>query len=95
MPQEAVTFTLHDQQAFHESEISNGILYLTPDGRFLPSESSLDAQPPHTIPKDGIIINDPAMRGQYDGPHLARETIPRRHKNFIDFSINWMKAPKI
>ena len=43
MPQEAVSFTLHDQQAFNESEISNGILYLTPDGRFLPSESSLDA----------------------------------------------------
>ena len=85
MPQEAVTFTLHDQQAFHESEISNGILYLTPDGRFLPSESSLDAQPPHTIPEDGIIINDPAMRGQYDGPHLAREIIPRRHKIFHRF----------
>ena len=28
MPQEAVTFTLHDQQAFHESKMSNGIYIL-------------------------------------------------------------------
>ena len=76
MQPEAVMFTTQDQQAFHESEQSNGVLFLTPDGRIVPSESTLDAQPPHPEPKDAIMINDPAMREHCDGPNLADEIIP-------------------
>ena len=80
MQPEAVMFTTQDQQAFHESEQSNGVLFLTPDGRIVPSESTLDAQPPHPEPEDAIMINDPAMREHCDGPNLADEMRPRRYR---------------
>ena len=85
MPAEAVEFTKLDQQAYLESK-RKGVLFLTSDGRIVPSESTLDIQPPHPEPGNPLMINDRALRNHYDGPDLTRRMIPeiREHHRYLD-----------
>ena len=85
MPAEAVEFTKLDQQAYLKSK-RNGVLFLTSDGRIVPSESALVMQPPHPEPGNPLMINDRALRNHYDGPNLTQRMIPeiRERHRYLD-----------
>ena len=75
----AVEFTKLGQQAYIESQ-HNGILFITPDGRIVPSVSSLDVQTPYPEVQNSIIIQDPDMRDHCDGPDLSVNLPTKRIK---------------